>query len=83
MEQMKEREVQFDVDLQNAGFTLDFGPDESGITTYDFRRRAGYHIDIGGSQLIIDSQIKKAGSGAREIIEYSVILGAAPSCPPI
>lgn len=72
---MRERDAEFYKRLQGAGFMLDFGDDESGITMKYMRRGSGYYIDIGASELIIDGSIKlKSGSDVKEITEDAVIL---------
>lgn len=44
--------------LEKAGFKVDFGEDGSGIVRKYLTRGGGYYIDVGCSQLIIDSKIK-------------------------
>jgi putative flavoprotein involved in K+ transport len=44
--------------LEKAGFALSNGEDGSGFIPQLFRRGAGYYIDVGASQLIIDGSIK-------------------------
>jgi putative flavoprotein involved in K+ transport len=74
-EAMRERDAEFYERLAAAGFMLDFGDDESGITMKYLRRGSGYYIDIGASELIIDGSIKlKSGSDVAEIAEDAVIL---------
>ncbi|MEO7402338.1 MAG: NAD(P)/FAD-dependent oxidoreductase, partial [Burkholderiales bacterium] len=43
--------------LERRGFMLNFGEDGSGIHMSYLRRGAGYYIDVGASQLIIDGEI--------------------------
>src|SRR5690625_4628935 len=44
--------------LEEAGFLLDFGPDETGLLMKAYRTGSGYYIDVGASQLIIDGEIR-------------------------
>ncbi|KAF2844808.1 FAD/NAD(P)-binding domain-containing protein [Plenodomus tracheiphilus IPT5] len=44
--------------LEKAGFKLDKGPMDSGLTMKYYQRGGGYYIDVGCSQLIIDGKIK-------------------------
>ena len=44
--------------LEKAGFKLDRGPMDAGLTAKYFQRGGGYYIDVGASQLIIDGKIK-------------------------
>lgn len=53
--------------LAKAGFVVDQGPDECGLTVKYYQRGGGYYIDVGASQLIVDGKIKvKQG---QEIVE--------------
>lgn len=73
-EQIKEKDADFYRGLQNAGFWIDWGDDNSGIFLKYLRRGSGYYIDVGASQLIIDGKIKLAHGDVREITEHTVIL---------
>ncbi|MBN9011413.1 MAG: NAD(P)/FAD-dependent oxidoreductase, partial [Rhizobiales bacterium] len=44
--------------LAATGFLLDFGPDETGLMMKAYRTGSGYYVDVGGSQLIIDGEIR-------------------------
>ncbi|MGL4288643.1 MAG: flavin-containing monooxygenase [Phreatobacter sp.] len=44
--------------LRQAGFLLDFGEDETGLSMKYLRRGSGYYIDVGASELIIDGRVK-------------------------
>ena len=60
---IRERDADFYKRLEAAGFMLDFGDDDSGITMKYMRRGSGYYIDIGASELIANGSIKlKSGS---------------------
>jgi len=55
--------------LEKAGFSLDKGPDGSGLFYKYFQRGGGYYIDVGASQLVIEGRIKiKSG---HEIVEVT------------
>nr|WP_244201309.1 NAD(P)/FAD-dependent oxidoreductase [Paraburkholderia rhynchosiae] len=59
--------------LEDAGFMLDFGEDDSGLFMKYLRRGSGYYIDVGASQLIADGKIKlKSGVSIKQIKEHSV-----------
>ena len=51
---IRERDAEFYKRLEEAGFMLDFGDDESGLTMKYLRRGSGYYIDVGASELIIN-----------------------------
>ena len=44
--------------LAAAGFSLDNGPDGSGLWMKYLHRGGGYYIDVGTSQLVVDGKIK-------------------------
>ncbi len=61
--------------LKASGFLLDFGEDNTGIAGKYIRRASGYYIDVGGSDLIADGEIKvRSGVGVAEIRPRSVVL---------
>ncbi len=57
-EKIKTRDADFYDRLRAAGFLIDFGPDETGLMMKAYRTGSGYYIDVGGSELIIDGEIK-------------------------
>ena len=72
---IRERDAEFYKGLEDAGFMLDFGDDDSGLFLKYLRRGSGYYIDVGASQLIIDGEIKlKSGVTIDHIKEHSVVL---------
>ncbi|RJS93014.1 NAD(P)/FAD-dependent oxidoreductase [Salinisphaera sp. Q1T1-3] len=72
---IREEDAEFYQQLEDAGFMLDFGPDDSGLFMKYLRRASGYYIDVGASQLIIDGRIKLAsGSRVKALTEHSVVL---------
>ncbi len=74
-DEMKKQDADFYKALEDAGFMLDFGDDESGLFMKYLRRGSGYYIDVGASQLIIDGSVKlKSGVNISEIKPNSVVL---------
>jgi putative flavoprotein involved in K+ transport len=67
--------------LEKAGFTLDYGEDESGLFMKYMRRGSGYYIDIGASQLIIDGKIKLVSGQVEEITPHGVKLENGKGVP--
>ena len=57
-EKIKTRDADFYDRLRATGFLIDFGPDETGLMMKAYRTGSGYYIDVGGSELIIDGEIK-------------------------
>ena len=70
----RRRDADFYARLQQAGFLLDFGDDESGLFMKYLRRGSGYYIDVGASELIADGKIKLAHGRVKEIATDAVIL---------
>ncbi|RKK06245.1 NAD(P)/FAD-dependent oxidoreductase [Pseudoroseomonas wenyumeiae] len=56
--QIRQEDAEFYRQLEEAGFMLDFGEDESGLSMKYLRRGSGYYIDVGASDLIIRGEIK-------------------------
>ncbi len=72
-EEMAKRDADFYRRLEEAGFMLDFGEDESGLFMKYLRRGSGYYIDVGASELIADGSIKlKSGVEVKEITPQGV-----------
>jgi putative flavoprotein involved in K+ transport len=68
--------------LARAGFLFDFGEDGSGIHAVYLRRGAGYYIETGASQMIVEGKIRlKSGVGLARINERSVILTDGAELP--
>ena len=64
-DEITRRDADLYAGLARAGFLHDMGEDGSGLHSIYLRRGAGYYIDVGASQLIIDGRIKlKHGSVA-------------------
>ena len=67
--------------LEDAGFKLDFGADDSGLFMKYLRRGSGYYIDVGASQLIIDGKIKLVAGQVEEITETGVRMADGTELP--
>jgi len=79
---MRERDAALYAGLEKAGFQTTFGEDGSGIHTLYLRRGAGYYIETGASQMIIDGKIRlKSGAGVDRINEKSVTLSDGAELP--
>ena len=80
--EMKMRDAEFYARLEQAGFMLDFGDDESGLFMKYLRRGSGYYIDVGASELVANGSIKlKSGVDVAEIRERSVLLSDGTELP--
>ena len=74
-EAIRKRDANLYEGLSKVGFQYDFGEDGSGIHSTYLRRGAGYYIDVGASQLVVDGSIKlKSPAGIARIAEHSVAL---------
>ena len=61
-EKIRARDADFYKRLEDSGFLIDFGEDESGQMMKAYRTGSGYYLDVGGSELVITGEIKvKAG----------------------
>ena len=60
--------------LENVGFKLDNGEDETGFFLKLVRYLGGYYIDVGASELIIEGKIKlKSGVAIERLVERGVV----------
>jgi len=72
---MRERDQDLHRRLEDAGFILDFGPDETGLALKSIRQGGGFYINVGASELICDGDIKlKSGVGVEAIAPSAVVL---------
>ena len=55
-DEMKSRDAEFYRRLEQAGFMLDFGSDETGLFLKYLRRGSGYYIDVGASELVANGR---------------------------
>jgi len=67
--------------LTRAGFLHDMGEDGSGLHSIYLRRGAGYYIDVGASQMIIDGRIKLKRGSVAELGERSALLSNCTTLP--
>jgi len=72
---IRERDAEYYRRLEQAGFDLDFGEDDSGLFLKYLRRGSGYYIDVGASELVANGDIKLAGGQVVELTEDEVVLG--------
>lgn len=74
-ERDQQENAEFYAQLRSAGFLLDFCEDNAGVAQKYYRRASGYYLDVGGSELIINGQIKlRSGTTIERIKERSVVL---------
>ena len=81
-EEMARQDADFYQALEDAGFWLDWGDDNSGLFMKYLRRGSGYYIDVGASQLIIDGDVKlRSRVNIDHIKENSVVLTDGSELP--
>ncbi|MGO1888367.1 MAG: flavin-containing monooxygenase, partial [Halomonas sp.] len=74
-EAIKQRDAEFYQKLEDAGFLLDFGDDDSGLFLKYLRRGSGYYIDVGACDLVASGDIKlRSGVGIECINPHSITL---------
>jgi putative flavoprotein involved in K+ transport len=70
--EIRKRDHAFYERLAAAGFRLDFGADESGLSMKAWRSGAGYYIDVGASELIASGKIPVRAGEIRRLKRHSV-----------
>jgi putative flavoprotein involved in K+ transport len=81
-EAIKQRDAEFYQKLEDAGFMLDFGDDESGLFLKYLRRGSGYYIDVGACDLVANGDIKlRSGVGIERINPHSITLTDGSELP--
>ena len=80
-EQIAKRDADLYAGLAKAGFQYDFGVDGSGIHALYLRRGAGYYIEVGASQMIIDGRIKLKKGAVARLEERSLVLDDGTALP--
>lgn len=68
--------------LEQAGFNVDFGDDDSGMFMKYLRRGSGYYINVGASELVIEGHVPVySGVNIKEVKERSILLDDATEIP--
>lgn len=79
---IREKDADFYRRLEEAGFMLDFGDDDSGLFLKYLRRASGYYIDIGASDLVANGDIKLvAPAEVSHLTEHAVVLADGTELP--
>ncbi len=80
--EIRQRDAAFYERLSKAGFLLDFGEDETGLSLKYLRRGSGYYIDVGASELVADGRIAlRSPVQIRQIRPRSVVLDDGSELP--
>ena len=80
-DQIKEADKDFYQRMEDAGFDLDFGDDESGLFLKYLRRGSGYYIDVGSAELVADGKVKLAKGQVDHLTEDAVVLSDGTELP--
>ena len=72
--EMGKRDAELYSGLEKAGFQYHFGEDGSGIHSLYLRRGAGYYIETGASQMIIERRIKVRNASVHSVDQRKVRL---------
>ena len=73
-QQMAERDKDFYVRLEKAGFLLDMGEDGSGLFVKYLRRGSGYYIDVGASELVANGSVKLKTGAIERVTEDGLLM---------
>jgi putative flavoprotein involved in K+ transport len=71
---IREKDADFYKRLEEAGFLLDYGDDDSGLFMKYLRRGSGYYIDVGAAELVANGDIKLKTGAVKELGAHSVVL---------
>ena len=81
-DKIREDDKEFYDRLEQAGFLLDFGDDDSGLFLKYLRRGSGYYIDVGASELVASGKIPvHSNVHIAEVRESSVVLTDGTELP--
>ena len=80
-EEIKKRDAELYSGLERAGFRFHFGEDGSGLHSVYLRRGAGYYIDVGASQLVIDGRIKLRQGTIQNLKDGTAVLSDGTELP--
>ena len=80
-DQMRERDADYYQRLEDAGFDLDWGEDDSGLFMKYLRRGSGYYIDVGAAGLVADGKIKLQNGQVDHLTEDAVVMEDGTELP--
>jgi putative flavoprotein involved in K+ transport len=80
-EEIKKRDAELYSGLERAGFRHHFGEDGSGLHSIYLRRGAGYYIDVGASQMIIDGRIRLRHGTIQNLKDGAAVLSDGTELP--
>jgi putative flavoprotein involved in K+ transport len=73
-DEIRRQDAELYAGLERAGFSYHFGEDDSGLHSLYLRRGAGYYIDVGASQLVIDGRIRLKHGTIKNLDDKGVVL---------
>ena len=80
-EEIRRQDAELYAGLERAGFSYHFGEDGSGLHSIYLRRGAGYYIDVGASQMVIDGRIRLKHGTIKGLGDGKVILSDKSELP--
>ncbi|SDN74380.1 Predicted flavoprotein CzcO associated with the cation diffusion facilitator CzcD, partial [Klenkia soli] len=80
-DRIRVQDADFYARLEAAGFALDFGEDDTGMSLKYLRRGSGYYIDVGASGLVADGSVALARGQVQELTEDAVVLADGTALP--
>ncbi|MDQ1670824.1 MAG: putative flavoprotein involved in transport [Actinomycetota bacterium] len=81
-DEIRKRDADFYARLEQAGFLLDYGEDDSGLFMKYLRRGSGYYIDVGASELVANGDIKlRSGVDVVRLTKDAVVLSDGTELP--
>ncbi|MCS7479504.1 NAD(P)/FAD-dependent oxidoreductase [Umezawaea endophytica] len=81
-DEIRKVDADFYARLEQAGFLLDYGDDDSGLFMKYLRRGSGYYIDVGASDLVANGDIKlRSGVDVARLTEDAVVLSTGEELP--
>ena len=80
-EEIRKRDAELYAGLERAGFRHHFGEDGSGLHSTYLRRGAGYYIDVGASQMIIDGRIRLRHGTIQNLKDGAAVLSDGTEQP--
>jgi putative flavoprotein involved in K+ transport len=81
-DEIRKRDADFYARLEQAGFLLDYGEDDSGLFVKYLRRGSGYYIDVGASELVANGDIKlRSGVDVVRLTKDAVVLSDGTELP--
>ena len=80
-EEIRQWDADYYAALEDAGFWLDFGDDDSGLFMKYLRRGSGYYIDVGAADLVARGEVRLVHGQVDHLTETGVVLDDGSELP--